>query len=201
MVGGKQRPRAEALDLERSAELTADRVEHPVRRRDEEREVDGEDGGGNKRQDGCELPALVLPALVTDSLTAFRVGFAAEMALAGAVGVLLLAAGTRSKRVRITPPSSSGRSATTDNATRRSATPVPSRPRPAARTRTPIAPASAISAAKTTRKAVKESVTSAGTTSAGSAPGGYSNAKSRYGTRPSATVSYTHLTLPTTSRV
>jgi len=39
------------------------------------------------------LPALVLPALVTDSLTAFRVVFAAEMALAGAVGVLLLAAG------------------------------------------------------------------------------------------------------------
>jgi hypothetical protein len=41
------------------------------------------------------LPALVLPALVTDSLTAFRVVFAAEMALAGAVGVLLLAAGLR----------------------------------------------------------------------------------------------------------
>ena len=39
------------------------------------------------------LPALVVPALVTDSLTAFRVVFAAEMALAGAVGVLLLAAG------------------------------------------------------------------------------------------------------------
>ena len=39
------------------------------------------------------LPALVLPALVTDSLTAFRVVFAAEMALSGAVGVLLLAAG------------------------------------------------------------------------------------------------------------
>ena len=39
------------------------------------------------------LPALVLPALVTDSLTAFRVVFAAEMALAGAIGVLLLAAG------------------------------------------------------------------------------------------------------------
>ena len=39
------------------------------------------------------LPALVLPALVTDSLTAFRVVFAAEMAFAGAVGVLLLAAG------------------------------------------------------------------------------------------------------------
>ena len=39
------------------------------------------------------LPALVVPALVTDSLTAFRVVFAAEMAFAGAVGVLLLAAG------------------------------------------------------------------------------------------------------------
>ena len=39
------------------------------------------------------LPALAVPALVTDSLTAFRVVFAAEMALAGAVGVLLLAAG------------------------------------------------------------------------------------------------------------
>ena len=39
------------------------------------------------------LPTLVLPALVTDSLTAFRVVFAAEMALAGAIGVLLLAAG------------------------------------------------------------------------------------------------------------
>jgi hypothetical protein len=39
------------------------------------------------------LPALVLPALVTDSITAFRVVFAAEMAVAGAVGVLLLAAG------------------------------------------------------------------------------------------------------------
>jgi len=41
------------------------------------------------------LPALVLPALVTDSVTAYRVVFAAEMALAGAVGVLLLAAGLR----------------------------------------------------------------------------------------------------------
>ncbi|HEX6725456.1 MAG TPA: glycosyltransferase 87 family protein [Gaiella sp.] len=39
------------------------------------------------------LPALVLPALVTDSLTAFRVVFAAEMAVAGAFGVMLLAAG------------------------------------------------------------------------------------------------------------
>jgi hypothetical protein len=39
------------------------------------------------------LPALVLPALVTDSLTAFRVVFAAEMAVAGAIGVVLLAAG------------------------------------------------------------------------------------------------------------
>ena len=39
------------------------------------------------------LPALVLPALVTDSLGAYRVVFAAEMAVAGAIGVLLLAAG------------------------------------------------------------------------------------------------------------
>ena len=39
------------------------------------------------------LPALVLPALVTDSLGAYRVVFAAEMALAGAIGVLLVAAG------------------------------------------------------------------------------------------------------------
>ena len=38
------------------------------------------------------LPALVLPALVTDSLAAYRVVFAAEMAIAGAMGVLLLAA-------------------------------------------------------------------------------------------------------------
>lgn len=38
------------------------------------------------------LPALVLPALLTDSLGAFRVAFAAEMAAAGAAGVLLLAA-------------------------------------------------------------------------------------------------------------
>jgi hypothetical protein len=37
------------------------------------------------------LPALVLPALVTDSLTAYRIVFAAEMALAGVIGVLLLA--------------------------------------------------------------------------------------------------------------
>ena len=37
------------------------------------------------------LPALVLPALVTDSLTAYRMVFAAEMALAGAIGVLLVA--------------------------------------------------------------------------------------------------------------
>jgi hypothetical protein len=41
------------------------------------------------------LPALVLPALVTDSLSAYRVVFAAEMAVAGAVGVLLLASGLR----------------------------------------------------------------------------------------------------------
>ena len=41
------------------------------------------------------LPALVLPALVTDSLTAYRIVFAAEMALAGAVGVLLVADGLR----------------------------------------------------------------------------------------------------------
>jgi Glycosyltransferase family 87 len=39
------------------------------------------------------LPALVVPALVTDSLAAYRVVFAAEMAAAGAIGVLLLAAG------------------------------------------------------------------------------------------------------------
>jgi len=41
------------------------------------------------------LPALVLPALVTESLTAYRVVFAAEMAVVGAVGVLLLAEGLR----------------------------------------------------------------------------------------------------------
>ena len=41
------------------------------------------------------LPALVLPALVTDSLSAYRVVFAVEMAIAGAIGVLLLAAGLR----------------------------------------------------------------------------------------------------------
>ncbi len=41
------------------------------------------------------LPALVLPALVTDSLTAYRVVFAAEMAVLGALGVLLLAEGLR----------------------------------------------------------------------------------------------------------
>jgi hypothetical protein len=38
------------------------------------------------------LPALALPALVTDSLAAYRAVFAAEMAVAGAAGVLLLAA-------------------------------------------------------------------------------------------------------------
>jgi Glycosyltransferase family 87 len=38
------------------------------------------------------LPAIVLPALVTDSLTAYRAVFVAEMAVVGAVGVLLLAA-------------------------------------------------------------------------------------------------------------
>ncbi|HEY7346113.1 MAG TPA: glycosyltransferase 87 family protein [Gaiella sp.] len=41
------------------------------------------------------LPALLLPALVTDSLSGYRVVFAAEMAVAGAIGVLLLAAGLR----------------------------------------------------------------------------------------------------------
>ena len=41
------------------------------------------------------LPFVALPALVTDSVTAFRVLFAAEMAVAGAVGVLLVAAGLR----------------------------------------------------------------------------------------------------------
>jgi hypothetical protein len=38
------------------------------------------------------LPALVLPALVTESLTAYRVAFGAEMALVGALAVVLLAA-------------------------------------------------------------------------------------------------------------
>jgi hypothetical protein len=41
------------------------------------------------------LPALVLPALVTDSVSGYRVVFAAEMAVAGALGVLLLATGLR----------------------------------------------------------------------------------------------------------
>ena len=41
------------------------------------------------------LPALVLPALLTDSLTAYRIVFGAEMALAGAIGVLLVAHGLR----------------------------------------------------------------------------------------------------------
>ena len=38
------------------------------------------------------LPALVLPALVTDTLTAYRIVFAAELAAVGAAGVLLLSA-------------------------------------------------------------------------------------------------------------
>ena len=41
------------------------------------------------------LPALVLPALVTESLDAYRVAFVAEMAVAGAVGVLVLDAALR----------------------------------------------------------------------------------------------------------
>ena len=39
------------------------------------------------------LPAIVFPALVTASETAYRIVFAAEMAAAGAIGVLLLALG------------------------------------------------------------------------------------------------------------
>ena len=39
------------------------------------------------------LPAIVLPALVTGSETAYRVVFATEMAVAGAIGVLLLGLG------------------------------------------------------------------------------------------------------------
>ena len=38
------------------------------------------------------LPALVMPALVTDSLTAYRVVFAGQLAFVGALGVLLFAA-------------------------------------------------------------------------------------------------------------
>jgi len=38
------------------------------------------------------LPALLVPAFLTESTDAYRVVFAAEMALAGAIGVLLLAA-------------------------------------------------------------------------------------------------------------
>jgi Glycosyltransferase family 87 len=41
------------------------------------------------------LPFVVLPALVTDSVSAFRVVFAAEMAVAGALGVLLVAGALR----------------------------------------------------------------------------------------------------------
>jgi len=41
------------------------------------------------------LPAIVLPALVTGSEAAYRVVFAAETALVGAIGVILLAAGLR----------------------------------------------------------------------------------------------------------
>lgn len=41
------------------------------------------------------LPALVLPALVTDSPSAYRAVFVAEMAAVGALGVLLLAEGLR----------------------------------------------------------------------------------------------------------
>jgi hypothetical protein len=41
------------------------------------------------------LPVLVLPALVTDSLTAYRVAFGAEMALVGAIGVAVLALALR----------------------------------------------------------------------------------------------------------
>jgi hypothetical protein len=41
------------------------------------------------------LPALVLPALVTDSLAAYRAVFVAEMAVIGALGVLILAEGLR----------------------------------------------------------------------------------------------------------
>jgi hypothetical protein len=37
------------------------------------------------------LPALVLPALVTETTTAFRIVFGVEMALVGAVGVLVVA--------------------------------------------------------------------------------------------------------------
>ena len=41
------------------------------------------------------LPALVLPALLTETTTGFRIVFGAEMALVGAVGVLLLAESLR----------------------------------------------------------------------------------------------------------
>jgi hypothetical protein len=41
------------------------------------------------------LPALVLPALLTESLTAYRVVFVTEMAIVGAIGVLLVAVALR----------------------------------------------------------------------------------------------------------
>jgi hypothetical protein len=46
------------------------------------------------------LPALVLPALVTGSLEAYRVAFVAEMAVAGALGVLVLDAALRRLHTR-----------------------------------------------------------------------------------------------------
>jgi Glycosyltransferase family 87 len=48
------------------------------------------------------LPAIVLPALVTDSLEGYRAVFVAEMALVGVVGVLLVAAALRALDRRTT---------------------------------------------------------------------------------------------------
>ena len=57
VVDGEQHPRAEALDLEWPAELTADRVEHTVRGRDEERKVGDDDRCDDESQHGPELAA------------------------------------------------------------------------------------------------------------------------------------------------
>jgi hypothetical protein len=153
---------AEALDLEGPPELAAPGVEDPVRRGDEERQV-GDDGGRRgEREDDPQLSRAALPP-GDDAEEGDEDGRVqldgdpepdderARAQPASTVASTTSAAGRRSNRVRITPPRSTGSSATAARTSRRSAPPRTSRRSPSARIRTPSAPITAISATNTAR--------------------------------------------------
>ena len=202
LVRGQEERRGEALDLQRPPELAAEAVRDAVRRQDDERQEDEERRRRRARR-GTRAPragraaarrtraraARARPGRASPRRRAragrSRAGGAPRASAASAASTSAI--GQRSKRVRTTEPSRSGKTAIAASVATTLVRVAPSAARMQARAEQSRAPRREPSVPSNARRYAcwsPLSVSSAGSTKIGNAAGGYSSRKSRYGIDP-----------------